>query len=89
MRIEARLTGRTCLHFLHVSKTGGTAFKHALRGNELATTSHSANNMVPPPAIAFRIRCPLPAPGCGSLGIGGGWLAADVSSKLMTTESFR
>ena len=36
MRIEARLTGRTCLHFLHVSKTGGTAFKHALRGNELA-----------------------------------------------------
>ena len=36
MRLEARLSGRACLHFLHISKTGGTAFKHALKDHVLA-----------------------------------------------------
>lgn len=35
-RLQARWSGRECLHFLHISKTGGTAFKHALKGHELA-----------------------------------------------------
>lgn len=35
-RLAARCSGRTCLHFLHISKTGGTAFKNAMKGHELA-----------------------------------------------------